>query len=80
MFIYMDSIIFLYEIYLLTLLHKNTLTGYGGANKDKVGLFEKMMLTSPIVPVSDAAYALALAMTHAQILRTQRTTKKEVTL
>ena len=39
-----------------------------------------MMLTSPIVPVSDAADALALAMTHAQILRTQRTTKKEVTL
>ena len=38
------------------------------------------MLTSPIVPVSDAVDALALAMTHAQILRTQHTIKKEVTL
>lgn len=59
---------------------KKALTGYGGANKDQVGYMAKMMLALPVVPVSDAADALALAMTHAQILRTQRLTKKEVTI
>ena len=59
---------------------KKALTGYGGANKDQVGYMVKMMLSLPVVPVSDAADALALAMTHAQIIRTQRLTNKEVSL
>ena len=59
---------------------EKALTGYGGANKDQVGYMVKMMLSLPVVPVSDAADALALAMTHAQIIRTQRLTNKEVSL
>lgn len=56
---------------------KKALTGYGAAQKDQVGYMVKMILGLPGEPASDAADALALAITYANAQRVERACIKE---
>ena len=57
---------------------KKALTGYGAAQKEQVGYMVKMILGLPGEPASDAADALALAITYANAQRAERALTKEI--